>query len=102
MVVYGYTRVRSKEGEKGRKSETLLFSSLAERNHIMYEDYSDSWDTAEMNGQLAKLITTDWEKKTKEELISRLEADRDPNHAIFGRIEGLDFQIQYEPFFYVL
>lgn len=101
MVVYGYTRIISTEGENGRKSETLLFTSLAERNHIMYEDYSDRWDFAEAEGQLTKLITAEWEKKTKEELIKELEANRDPNRAVFARIECLTSQIQYEPFFYV-
>ena len=44
MIIYGYTRVCSESGINGKESETQLFLTQNERNHIMYEDYSDSFD----------------------------------------------------------
>lgn len=98
MMVYGYTKVCSKADRNGKESDTLLFASARERNHIMYTDYSDSFDFMESNGSFSKADCNGNPKQTEEEFMEKLENSYDPDYEVFGKIQASDSHVQFEPF----
>lgn len=98
MIIYGYTRVCSESGINGKESETQLFLTQNERNHIMYEDYSDSFDAMESNGDIEETDANDNPKQTEDEFMKEIQNSNDANHDVFGLIQASDYHVQFEPF----
>ena len=104
MQIYGYTRVCSEGGINGKESETVLFTSKDERNRIMYEDYSDTFDIMVETGDFEKRKGIGFvddngnPKQTKKEFMKELQNSEDIDHDVFGLIQASDFHTQYEPF----
>lgn len=98
MIIYGYTRVCSESDINGKESETYLFSTQKERNHIMYEDYSDSFDTMKSEGVIGEEDANTNPKQTEDEFIEEIYNSRDENRDSFGLIQAIEYHIQFEPF----
>lgn len=106
MTIYGYTRVCSEGDRNGRESEVLLFpENKMERDRVMYQDYSDSFDAmaAEHDFEINEDDNTphdanDEPKMTENEFLEALMNSKDQNQEIFGYIQASDCHVQYEPF----
>ena len=97
-MIYGYARVCSESDMHGRESEVQLFQDRKERDEIMWEDYSESFDAIEAAGSIEEIDCNENPKMTKEEFMKELSDSKDVNHEVFGLIQASDFHVQFEPF----
>lgn len=97
-MIYGYTRICSESGINGKESETSLYTSRKERDHFMYENYSDSFDAMEATGTIDGVDSNGNQKQTEEEFMEEIKISMDVEHDVFGLIQASDYHVQFEPF----
>lgn len=103
MKVYGFTKVDSEGYTNGRESWTELFLSEKDRNDVMYENYSDTFDSVAENYGFekkdGKLVDANKNpKQTRKQFMDEIKDSRDVDQDIFGYIQTNESHIQYEPF----
>lgn len=97
-MIYGYVRVCSESDFNGKESKVQLFEGRRQRDEMMWEDYSDSFDALKENDVIGETDYNNNPKKTKEEFMKELLESKDADHDVFGLIQADDFHIQFEPF----
>ncbi len=104
MTIYGYAKVSSEGGFNGKESDVQLFEDRNTRDHMMYEDYADTFDSMAENCDFEEdedgeyVDANDQLKMTEEEFAADMRKSKDTEHDVFGLIQASDMHIQFEPF----
>ena len=98
MLLYGYTKICTEPGYKGKETDTFITLSEKERNDEMYKEYVREFDNLRSSGIIEKEDANGNPKQSKREFMKELSDSKNPNTEVFGLIQCSDFHIQFEPF----
>lgn len=73
IIIYGYTKAGNID-YYGKETKTSLFRTKEERNHCMYQDYSETFDNAVYESPYKNMDWDRTKKQTEKEFLDMIES----------------------------